>query len=453
MVARILALLTNQVLIFGLQIVASILTARLLGPQQRGVLVVAMLIAMFVSAFAVLGMPNALVYNLSKSSDPQREISRSIGYSLCVMLVSTMLVVAFYSLAYLSGRGSMLKGLAPLVVVGSLIFCIVNSAQGLILGILSGLQEFRWRIIVLTLPTLVQLAVLTYCWRSACQITVLMIIWVNILSVSIALLLCSVHIRNRYRPEVSLRLPDDWKQNYAMYGLKGYAGIIAQCLNNRLDTLIVNTLMGSLSVGIYSTGVSCAEFLLLMPDAAAVVLYPKIASLPAGEQARASILTVGGSFYLVLGSGIVWAAVLPTVVPHFYGTAFAASVPAAQWLILGMLALTLVKTLSSVVAALGRPEYVTCSFVAGLLGTVSLDFLLIPRFGIVGAAWAALVSYWLSALTILVLYTRLTTIPLGEAIRRLVTDPVVWLRQHGWQQLSPVRLFAHKTTEGYHALR
>jgi O-antigen/teichoic acid export membrane protein len=122
-----------------------------------------------------------------------------------------------------------------------------------------------------------------------------------------------------------------------------------------------------------------------------------------------------------------------------YGRAFAAAIPAAQWLLPGMLALAIVKTLSSIVAGLGRPEAMTYAILVGLVGTVALDFWLIPRVGIIGAAWASSIAYWASALALFMFYVRHSKVSPRLVIRGLVIEPIVWLRRRWNRKLAMLR--------------
>src|SRR5262249_55318473 len=160
---------------------------------------------------------------------------------------------------------------------------------------------------------------------------------------------------------IQWRLPVDWRHSYLLYALKSYLAMIAQSMNYRLDSLIVNALLGSAAVGVYSTAVAASEFLLFLPNASAIVLYPRIASLPSKDATRTTVFTLGVSFYLVLGGGLALSLVVPWLIPHLYGRAFSSAASPTRWLIPGMLGLTILKTLSSAVAGLGRPEYMTYS--------------------------------------------------------------------------------------------
>jgi O-antigen/teichoic acid export membrane protein len=430
MFRRMLSVFSNHVLAYGVQIIGSILSARLLGPQQRGVFVVAVLVAAIISSVAQLGVPNALVYNLARSGNSEEAISEAIALCSRLMPTTVVLVTFSYTLAYWIGRHTMLRGLPPSAVLYSFALAIINAAYAIVLNFLSGLHDFRWRNTATVLPPALILGTLVWYWRSATPISPVTLLSLNAAFTTLAIVAASVHVLKQYRPRLAWRLPDDWRQSYVCYGVKSYVAEIARILNHRLDALILNALWGSKIVGLYSSGVAPAELLLYVPMASALVLSPTVASLPDKDRGRVAVLALGSSLYLVLGGGILMAALLPWVLPYLYGRAFAPAVPAAEWLLPGMLGLTVVTTLSGALAGLGRPEYMTYAMLVGLLASTALDFGLIPRFGMLGAAWASSIAYWLAALTILLLYVRQCHAAMGTVLRGLAVEPALWLCGH-----------------------
>jgi len=89
-----------------------------------------------------------------------------------------------------------------------------------------------------------------------------------------------------------------------------------------------------------------------------------------------------------------------------------------------MFALTIARILNHVMAGWGKPESATYITIAGLMVTIPLDLLLIPRFGMMGAAWASITTYWFSAVVCFSLYVHLTQSPAGGLIRDIFLAPI-----------------------------
>jgi len=98
-------------------------------------------------------------------------------------------------------------------------------------------------------------------------------------------------------------------------------------------------------------------------------------------------------FFLACVSGLAIAALSPLAIPFAFGAKFAASVKVVWWLLPGTVALAAGKVMSADLTARGMPQYSSMFAFVALVITVVLDLLLIPRFGIQGAAIASSVAY------------------------------------------------------------
>lgn len=435
MLRQLAEVFTSQVMAAALGVVSAVFATRLLGPEQRGVVVVALLMAGMVSALAHMGLPYAVTYNVSRAREARES---ALEEAIAVILRMTPLILALtlvlYIVAYGLGRTTALRGVTPVLALSSLLLCLLYYARMVVTNLFLGLHDFRWRnIINIAQPALTAVALILY-WLSPLSLTPMVVLWIYIGSTAFATVIGARHIVHAYRPKFGLSLPQEWKRDYMQYGLKFYAALVAQALNYRLDTLLINAMLGNAMVGLYFAGVTVAELLLFVPSAVIQVFYPKAAAVDEERRERVTLLTLGASLYLVFGGSIALGLALPWLIPFLYGHAFAGSIPAALWLIPGMLALTVVKILNHAVAGFGRPEYATYTTFAGLAATVALDVLLIPRYGIVGAAWASTLAYSLSALVILHLYMRLGRAGAGDVARGLVMEPAVWFKERwkGW---------------------
>ena len=99
-----------------------------------------------------------------------------------------------------------------------------------------------------------------------------------------------------------------------------------------------------------------------------------------------------------------------------FGEAFIPSLPALLWLLPGIIAFSLVTVIASYFAGLGKPRLNLSVALAGLLITVVLDVLLIPRYQIIGAAIASTASYSASAVLTLLLFKQQTGMPLTNVL-------------------------------------
>jgi len=213
-----------------------------------------------------------------------------------------------------------------------------------------------------------------------------------------------------------------WRFNRALfgesfrYGLKGYLANALQFLNYRSDVLLVSYLLGTVAVGWYSVAVSFAEILWYVPTALGTILFPVVATSTIAvantTTARVSRQTV---LLMTIASAIV-ALASPWLIPKVFGAEFEPAVNALLVLLPGVLIFSVAKILGNDFS--GRGLVVTNSIISGvaLVANVALNFVLVPRLGINGAALASTITYTLATITLVILFARHTKTSIGRVV-------------------------------------
>lgn len=196
-------------------------------------------------------------------------------------------------------------------------------------------------------------------------------------------------------------------------------------VHNRVDTLLLQSLVGPAALGIYSAAYRLMEVFKIVPNLAEQTLFPNLSRLGSAN-GEASRQAVGRAFHLlfaVLAPLVVAAATLgPAAVDLVFGAEFAGA--ARPWVVL-MAALVFV--------ALGRPFLVRLRASgdlrsANLLSAgavvvnLGLNVLWIPRYGPTGAALATLAS---EAAFVVVCLTWKRHLAVGLAGRTVRTLPAL----------------------------
>lgn len=190
------------------------------------------------------------------------------------------------------------------------------------------------------------------------------------------------------------------------YGLPAHAGLLADLPLRRFDTLVLGASAGAAQVGIYTVAVNVSELLLYLPRTATSVLLPSGATRSdrdARRLTRQMVLVVTGTGTLVAAAGLLLA---DPIVRLLFGKEFAASGVPLRILLIAMIGMSIRWTLSTGLSARGRPGLASAAAAPTMLAVVALDLLLIPPFGVAGAAWASLVAYWVGALILFVVDGR-----------------------------------------------
>jgi O-antigen/teichoic acid export membrane protein len=165
----------------------------------------------------------------------------------------------------------------------------------------------------------------------------------------------------------------------------------------RVDKIMIGDLVGNTELGIYSVAALLAEALYFIPTAITSSVFPSI--VEAKEISEEFFYNRLQQFYNLMAL-LAYVVALPVtflagwLVPALFGTAYAKA---------GIMLVGLVWAGIFINLAMARNYYLTTMnwtrlhFIADFLGcvlNVSLNFLLIPRYGGIGAVIASFVSYW-----------------------------------------------------------
>ncbi|MDP2895577.1 MAG: polysaccharide biosynthesis C-terminal domain-containing protein, partial [bacterium] len=192
------------------------------------------------------------------------------------------------------------------------------------------------------------------------------------------------------------------------YGLRGHIGNVLQFFNYRLDVFIVNYFLGPAAVGVYGVSVALAELLWYLPNAVGFVIFPKAAA----TKPEVMNLFTPRVFRITLGltalGGVGLALFAKPLIAFVYSSAFIGAYPAMLALLPGVVLLGSGKVLTNEIAGRGFPHYNSINAGVALVLTVVLDVLLIPRYGIMGAAIASTVSYTAIFVTAVIFYVAVS---------------------------------------------
>lgn len=397
----------SQALSLVLGIGASIIIARALGPEGKGIYSLALLIPSLIVTLSHLGVNLATVYYGARREFAYPDILGSniwlaIGTGSAGVMAG-IIVVLFLRDMVVPGvpRGYLFLGLA--VIPAELLFSYV---QYVLLGA-QRLLAFNGIAVAHKVVSL--LFVMAAVWLAGRGVS-------GALAAALAswvvtdLILCVI----ARRIAGGLRFNVNWSyvRKAVKFGVQAHLGNIFWFLTHRVDLFLVNGYLGPMAVGFYSLGVAVVEHLWIVSQAASTVLLPRVAAETDEDRRKRFTPLVARSALLLTSLGaIVVAAVAHWVVGLLYSQAFLPAVEPLRILLLGIVALSGARVLANDFAGRGRPMLNTYVVCAGLLLNLGMNVLLIPRYGISGAAWASSISYTLILVARVVLYCRLTGNP------------------------------------------
>jgi O-antigen/teichoic acid export membrane protein len=367
-------------------LVASIVAARVLGPEGRGMYAVALALVASTVQFGNLGLPSANAYYLAKD---RALLPALLGNSLAVGigaagLLATAAAVLFWYIPVLAPVPWALAALALSLVP-------VELSVLLLLQLCLGRREIRLFNLAQLFPQVGGLAVMAaLAWTG--RLTPESLLLLGIVSQTVALVWLLRHLRSRSSssPVISgisflacLR-----------YGLKAYTACLFMFLVLRFDLFMVTYFRGAAEAGQYSVSVAMGELVLAVPTVVGMLAFPALTALPdvrqRWETAR-KVLAVAGFAVAVTAPMLGWFA--DEAVQFLFGPAYRAAVPPLLWLLPGLVCLGLNTVFMNYFAANGMPAFTILSPAFALVVNVALNAFFVPRWGAVGAAAASSIAY------------------------------------------------------------
>ncbi|MGI8589355.1 MAG: hypothetical protein ACR2M0_16970 [Chloroflexia bacterium] len=212
-------------------------------------------------------------------------------------------------------------------------------------------------------------------------------------------------------------------------GLRLHGAAVAHYIFLRFDVYLVNALVGTAGVGVYSLATSLAEKLWLPFQTLNDSSIARIAQLPRAEAALLTAKVTRTGLLLVLGLALPFAAVSGWLIPFMYGSAFAATVTPLIILLCGTPAFATMLVLNSyILGQMERPGLL--SLIAWFQLAVSIPFylVLVGTAGIIGAATASTVTYLLALVCTLAVFLRDSHLPVQQVLLPRRTDFRDYLR-------------------------
>ena len=211
---------------------------------------------------------------------------------------------------------------------------------------------------------------------------------------------------------------------------------------NWFDFLIIRQFRPISDVGLYQLGWQIAAVAQQITIVFSTLLLPKLSIMVSkGEESGIRSFLDRTLPQWLLATSVLFIVILLTArwaLPAIFGPVFGDSVPVLELLLVASSALALFNGLVPLISASGLTWGLSIVTLISASSNVLLDFLLIPRFGIVGSACATVLAYSLSAGTVIILVQRrfghvrhlpwlIAPVPMVYLIITLVSGPMAYL--------------------------
>ena len=391
--------------VFG--VLSAVLVGRWLGPAGKGEYTLATLVGALLLTVLNLGIPQSISYYLGGNRIPQGSLVKLVlalaaGLSTAGILIALLLdrtgwCRQVFGVARFSAPIWAAVVMLPLQFAGNFLqFVVLGQGRRVTFAVLPAIGQGLVFLLLLALILAGRLS----------PFTAVGTLVVSQIFTTAALLI--------HQQRATGWLHSPWPRReglhlLARYSLLTHAANTLQFLLQRIDVLFVSVLLGMRDVGLYSVAYGLAELLLLVPQRLGVLYLPRVAGQSSPAQKSEEIrLSTSVVFAGTLVAAATVAAVGPIAIRLLYGNAFGGSVAPLFLLLPGVCALAINNILGAYLAGVGRIEINLVVAAIGLACNLLLNWILIPRYGIAGAAVSSSLCYLGQAFLLLSAVARLT---------------------------------------------
>lgn len=382
----------NASWIIGCKIVQSILgafitmlTARYFGPSNYGLINYAASLVAFVMPISTLALDSILVNEFITHTNQDGEI---LGTSIAMSLVSSLFCILG------------LIGFVSLANPGETTTLIVSALYSLLLLARAAEMTQCWFQAHLLSKYISIATLIAYLAKSVYQIYLMVrgssVYWFAITN-ALDVFLIDIIILYFFRKETNQNLCFSWSTAKRMLSQSRYyiiSSMMATIITNT-DRIMIKMMLGDAQTGFYSAAVTCAGmtgfvFSAILSSMRPAILEQHINDEKTFENTMALLYAI--LLYLSVIQAVLISVFAPIIVRILYGSAFAATVEPLRYVVWYTPFSYLGAARNIWVLANSKQHVLWKISLIGALGNVILNGLLIPKWGVSGAAIASLVT-------------------------------------------------------------
>ena len=399
---------TTNLLLAGVGALTGILAARILGVDGRGELAAIQLWPALIAAVAMLGLPEAIVYNSARDRD----------HSAQYVATAVLLALAAGGLFVGVGYGAMpvlLAGQSADIVSAArsyLVLVPIMAIAGLPYHVLRGRGDFAGWNIVRMMPGTIWLAVLigaaTLGFASAQSVAAGYLGALLILGFGTAYFVMR-RVPGSYVPSFGHVSP------LLRFGLPSFSTTGPNLLAARLDQIVLVAFFTPTMLGLYVVAVGWAGAVTPLLSAIASVTFPRIAGITDTRVRNESFARAVRISVVAACVAVVPVALLaPVMLPLLFGADFSRAVTASVLLTISAAVSGVNQVLEEGLRGIGRPASILLPQAAGLAATVMAMVVLLPSWGIEGASVAAVAGTLTMFVALLLVVRNITGVSIAH---------------------------------------
>lgn len=379
-------------------VIAGIFITRMLGPEGRGVYALFFADISLLSTILGFSVGTAITYYIAnKKIDREKTIGISLLFSLVTILLSFIVLLIWLNIP-ISDVFIPSENLTTTFIAIFCCFVVINHIDILFASFFQGEKRFGIVNRVLLVNSFLNFGLYGILFVlhhfEVCTIGINQVLLTALLVMFLNFLHWNYHFRKFYTYTFSFHL--NWEKDIKPFirfmGLDHLANIVT-FFNNRLVLWIIAYYMTKESVGLFAIAFGITQLLTLLSNPLSQVMFPVIWGDDTKKHLNTYILFCKAHFSALFCISIIGVIITPFVLPIIYGSEFSASIAPLQIMFIPSIFACQTKIFTGILFAENKVKLYLYSSIVGLVVTLVLNFMLIPTYGIEGAAIASSLSF------------------------------------------------------------
>ena len=397
----------DQVLSIGMNIILAILFAKFLGPYSFGQYTLGMSLVGVIAIFSNFGILPILKREIAKSANRTNiYLGNALGIKLFVSfpLLLLIIMVIFFLLDY--------KQETKFII---LLIAIYNTLISLISYIGAALVSLHRNDVLLKLNVINKSISLIFAFILLSIGSTLEYLLYTFITISTLVFIYSFYEIKKIAPNFKVLFNLRFNKVYIYTSFPLVLASAAEFINLKVDTIFIGSMLNEVSAGYYSAAYSIFMGATFIPLALTKVFFPNFVGLYHHNKKSAFELLNNYSLYFIIYSlviGFIFYFFSKFFFLLIFGDNFNSSIEVLQLLSFALFAIILNRLYNYVLIALKQDRYYFYITLIGTLFNISLNFFLIPLYGIVSAALATFVTEFVVLLLAFMKINRMKKIAL-----------------------------------------
>lgn len=392
MIKKLVSTFGIKVIIALLNLAIVILLSRFIGAEGKGqASIIVTSIAMILLFCNMIG-GSSLVY-LVPRYNPFLLFILSNSWSVIVCIIA---FIAFHISPLISAS----------IITPVILLSLINSFLATNLTILLGKEKVMSTNYVSLLQTVINLVVLWLMIKQFGHVNIDAYIWSLYAAMGLCLVVSTILILP-YLKKMSLENSKESVFELVKLGLTNQAGHIMKFMSFRISYYAMAYFSGNIILGVFSNGVALIESLLLISNSFSAILYPKVSNTNDTQYTQQLTLQMTKASIIICIAALIPLLLLPSAFwIWLFGNEFNGVHKVIVLLSPGIILYNIALIIGHYFSGIGKYRINTWSSLLGLITTVILSLLVLPSYGIKEAGIISSISYFVTALFVMISFTK-----------------------------------------------